>query len=97
MLLEGRPMTGLEAMQKLLTTIKHPAAAKTYWKDHIGWQMAEAIETVQKTPNADDLLRTLQPLLEAASLPASVLQRKLLALGTNVMPPSWMSTAVCNG
>lgn len=38
-------------MQKLLTTIKHPAAAKAHWKDHIGWQMAEAIETVNQEPS----------------------------------------------
>ncbi|KAJ9510534.1 hypothetical protein QJQ45_016001 [Haematococcus lacustris] len=38
---------------------------------------------VQKAPNADELLRTLQSVLEAASLPASVLQRKLVALGTD--------------
>ncbi|KAJ9520685.1 hypothetical protein QJQ45_007546 [Haematococcus lacustris] len=46
-------------------------------------QIFLALKEVQKAPNADELLRTLQSVLEAASLPASVLQRKLVALGTD--------------
>ncbi|KAJ9516060.1 hypothetical protein QJQ45_024487 [Haematococcus lacustris] len=46
-------------------------------------QIFLALKEVQQAPNADGLLRTLQSVLEAASLPASALQRKLVALGTD--------------
>ncbi|KAJ9516052.1 hypothetical protein QJQ45_024482, partial [Haematococcus lacustris] len=46
-------------------------------------QIFLALKDVKEAPNADELLRTLQSVLEASSLPDSVLQRKLVALGTD--------------
>ncbi|KAJ9513216.1 hypothetical protein QJQ45_029520 [Haematococcus lacustris] len=46
-------------------------------------QIFLALKEVKEAPNADELLRTLQSVLEASSLPDSVLQRKLVALGTD--------------